>query len=50
VHLLSVEVHVLHINNVDIKDENPIQDIKPYVPAFDVGDLTEIGWLKGNIG
>jgi tRNA (Thr-GGU) A37 N-methylase len=31
---------------VDILDNTPLLDIKPYVPAFDVQDQAEIGWYS----
>jgi tRNA (Thr-GGU) A37 N-methylase len=49
VRLLSVQGLVLHINDIDIIDETTLLDIKPYVPASDVRDAPEIGWLKGII-
>ena len=37
---------VLYINNVDILDETPLLDIKPYVPEFDQQKSTRTGWLE----
>jgi tRNA (Thr-GGU) A37 N-methylase len=43
---------IIQINpNVDILDQTPLIDIKPYVPEFDKPALVKIGWLekkKGN--
>jgi len=39
----------LHIKDVDIVDETPILDIKPYVIEFDVRETITKGWLKGNV-
>jgi tRNA-Thr(GGU) m(6)t(6)A37 methyltransferase TsaA len=46
VRLLSIEQNVLHIENVDILDETPLLDIKPYVPKFDQHPADRIGWLE----
>jgi len=38
---------VLHIDGVDILDQTPLLDIKPYVPAFDAPQECRTGWLEG---
>jgi tRNA-Thr(GGU) m(6)t(6)A37 methyltransferase TsaA len=45
VKLLRVEGRTLHIENVDILDETPLLDIKPYVPKFDHWVAERTGWL-----
>ena len=50
VKLLRVEGRLLHIENVDILDGTPLLDIKPYVPEFDIPEVTRIGWLFGKKG
>jgi tRNA-Thr(GGU) m(6)t(6)A37 methyltransferase TsaA len=45
VRLEAVEGNVLQIRDVDIVDETPVLDIKPYVPQFDARDVERIGWL-----
>lgn len=45
VRLLRVANNILHIQDVDIVDNTPLLDIKPYVPEFDVHDADRIGWL-----
>ena len=37
---------ILHISNVDILDETPLLDIKPYVPAFDQQNNVRSGWIE----
>ena len=49
VRLLRVDENVLYIQNIDIVDETPLLDIKPYVPEFDKAESTKIGWIRGNI-
>jgi tRNA-Thr(GGU) m(6)t(6)A37 methyltransferase TsaA len=43
--LERIEGGVLHIQNVDILDDTPLLDIKPYVPAFDAPGEVRVGWL-----
>jgi len=49
VRLVKVEGRFLTIEDVDILDETPLLDIKPYVPQFDPGETAEIGWLSGRV-
>jgi tRNA-Thr(GGU) m(6)t(6)A37 methyltransferase TsaA len=46
VQLDKIENNVLYIQNVDILDNTPLLDIKPYVPAFDTPVNARIGWLE----
>jgi len=46
VKLIKVEDNILHIEDVDILDNTPLLDIKPYVSIFDALDQTEIGWYS----
>ncbi len=48
VKLIRVEDNILFIKNLDIIDQTPLLDIKPYIPEFNL-DKTEIGWLKNNL-
>jgi len=45
--LTGVGEGLLFVENVDMLDETPVLDIKPYVPDFDVWDAERIGWLEG---
>jgi tRNA-Thr(GGU) m(6)t(6)A37 methyltransferase TsaA len=49
VRLVGIEGETLHIQDVDIADETPLLDIKPYVPDFDSREVVKIGWLEENI-
>lgn len=46
VQLDRVEGNILHIRNVDMLDETPLLDIKPYVPEFDSHIRVRAGWLE----
>jgi len=46
VKLIKVEDNILHIEDVDILDNTPLLDIKPYVSIFDALDQTEVGWYS----
>lgn len=46
VRLLEVEDCTLKIEDVDIVDDTPLLDLKPYVPDFDVRRVERIGWLS----
>ena len=46
VRLDRIEGDRLYIRNVDILDNTPLLDIKPYVPEFDVQEQVRTGWLE----
>ncbi|MCU0250515.1 MAG: tRNA (N6-threonylcarbamoyladenosine(37)-N6)-methyltransferase TrmO [Vicinamibacterales bacterium] len=45
VRLVRRDGHVLHVADVDILDDTPLLDIKPYVPEFDAHPHSKAGWL-----
>ncbi|MDY6936005.1 MAG: tRNA (N6-threonylcarbamoyladenosine(37)-N6)-methyltransferase TrmO [Spirochaetota bacterium] len=49
VRIVRLEGKILYIQDVDILNETPHLDIKPYVPEFDKREGTKIGWLEKNI-
>ena len=49
VDLLSVEGKVLRVRNIDIVDNTPLLDIKPYTTKFDVFEIEKEGWLEKNV-
>jgi len=49
VRLVRVEGNRLHIRDVDIVDGTPLLDVKPYVPKFDIRQVSSIGWLEENV-
>jgi tRNA (adenine37-N6)-methyltransferase len=44
VRLLAINGCVLQVDGLDILDNTPLLDLKPYVPAFDVFPTKRIGW------
>lgn len=49
VKLLTIEDNILHVENVDILNGTPLLDIKPYIPAFDVFNVHQTGWINDKI-
>lgn len=48
VKLDRIESNKIFISNVDIVNESPLLDIKPYVPSFDSRPNATSGWLEQN--
>ena len=46
VELLKIENHVLTVGSIDIIDQTPLLDIKPYVAEFDVRAQARSGWYE----
>ena len=46
VRLVAVQGSILEIEGIDVLDETPLLDIKPYVPAFDAPSDVRVGWLE----
>jgi tRNA-Thr(GGU) m(6)t(6)A37 methyltransferase TsaA len=46
VRLLGITGHCLRVADLDVLDNTPLLDIKPYVPAFDSFQAGRIGWLS----
>ncbi len=46
VKLNKVDGRILYIENIDILDNTPLLDIKPYVPDFDAQADVRTGWLS----
>ena len=49
VRLDKIEGNMLHIRDIDMIDDTPLLDIKPYVPEFDASNVERIGWLQGKV-
>lgn len=45
VRLLKIERNILHVAGVDMVDQTPLLDIKPYVPIFDAFSESRAGWV-----
>jgi len=46
VRLLDINGNHLQVENIDILDETPLLDIKPYISGFDIHPAEKSGWLK----
>jgi tRNA-Thr(GGU) m(6)t(6)A37 methyltransferase TsaA len=46
VKLNKISNNILQIENVDVVNDTPLLDIKPYVPEFDKTENFQIGWLS----
>ncbi len=44
VRLLSVKGNTMTVEGIDVLDETPLLDIKPYVPDFDIRRPGSAGW------
>ena len=44
VHLLRVKGNRLEVEGVDMLNDTPLLDIKPYIPEFDVRENAQVGW------
>ena len=47
VRLLGMTGRILQVDGLDILDNTPLLDIKPYIPAFDAFEAKRIGWCAG---
>jgi tRNA-Thr(GGU) m(6)t(6)A37 methyltransferase TsaA len=45
VRLVKREASTLYVTDVDMLDETPLLDIKPYVPEFDAHPRSRAGWF-----
>lgn len=50
VRLEAIEHQRLLVKNIDIIDNTPLLDVKPYVPEFDCCPAERIGWLSRHQG
>ena len=46
VQLARIEENRLHITRLDILDQTPLLDIKPYIPEFEPQQNVRVGWLE----
>lgn len=49
VRLERVEGNRLHVREIDLVNETPLLDLKPYVPEFDCREGASRGWLGPNL-
>ncbi len=50
VRLLKIDYQTLDVEDIDIIDQTPLLDIKPFVPDFDLRKVESIGWLENKVG
>ena len=48
VEIESVTDQVVTVNGIDVVDQTPLLDIKPFVPKFDVPADVDTGWLTAS--
>jgi len=46
VKLLRIQNCTIYVADIDILDQTPLLDIKPYVPKFDCFEVKRVGWLS----
>lgn len=46
VRLLRISGIRLYVANIDILDNTPLLDIKPYIPKFDHFKVKRVGWVE----
>jgi len=49
VRLKKIENNILFIEDLDMVDNTPLLDIKPYAPIMDARETSRIGWLEDKI-
>jgi len=49
VKLLEIKNNILYVENVDILNDTPLLDIKPYIPEFDNHKVEKKGWIENKI-
>ncbi len=49
---VSVEIkdNILRVSSLDMLDETPLLDIKPYIPRFDSPKTLKVGWFDKAFG
>jgi len=47
VKLIKRENNVLAVEGIDVLDNTPLIDIKPYIPRFDIIESASEGWFAG---
>ena len=49
VRLEKIENNLLFVKDIDILDGSPVLDIKPYIPEFDIHEVSKSGWIENNL-
>lgn len=50
VELAGINNNVLTVKGVDVLDQTPLLDIKPYIEAFDSVENSTSGWMTADVG
>lgn len=46
VRITSIEKNIIHLEDVDMLNETPLLDIKPFYPKYDNRENVKYGWLE----
>ncbi len=49
VEIERIDRNKVYVKNIDILDDTPLLDIKPYAPKFDIFEVKKFGWLEKRI-
>jgi len=50
VRLKAIKDNILSVSSLDMLDETPLLDIKPYIPQFDSPETRKVGWFEKAFG
>lgn len=50
VSIKSIDGATIEVTGIDVVDGTPLFDVKPFVPAFDVPENVETGWMDASAG
>lgn len=45
VELVKTEANIVHVKGIDVLDQTPLLDIKPYIDTFDQVEQSRSGWM-----
>ena len=45
VELVTTEANIVHVRGIDVLDQTPLLDIKPYIDKFDQVEQSRSGWM-----
>lgn len=48
VELTGVHDNIVHLKGVDVLDNTPLLDLKPYIESFDYVENSRSGWMQGS--
>jgi len=46
VKIIKIEKNIIHTSGLDVLDNTPLLDIKPYIPAIDLKINANSGWIE----